>query len=140
MAPHSDQSRQPWSYQNRPTEVWDQLQQILERFEDAWRRGERPNLDDYLPEGGAHRRVFVIELVHEDLEYRLAAGEAVRVETYLERYPELRDDPGAALSLIAAEYDQRRQRGEACAPEEYRQRFPQFGPDLARHLGQASRL
>ena len=35
MAPHSDQSRQPWSYQNRPTEVWDQLQQILERFEDA---------------------------------------------------------------------------------------------------------
>jgi serine/threonine protein kinase len=140
MAPHSDQSRQPWSGLNLPTEVWDQLQQILERFEDAWRRGERPNVDDYLPEGGAHRQVFVIELVHEDLEYRWAAGEAVRVEAYLERYPELRDDPGAALSLIAAEYDQHRQRGEACAPEEYRERFPQFGPDLARHLGQASRL
>jgi WD40 repeat protein/tetratricopeptide (TPR) repeat protein len=97
-------------------------------------------VDDFLPEDGAHRRVFLVELAHEDLEYRWAAGEAVPVEAYLERYPELRDDPGAALSLIAAEYDQRRQRGEACAPEEYEQRFPQFGPDLARHLGQASRL
>jgi serine/threonine-protein kinase len=134
MPGDSDQSRQPWSYQNLPTEVWDRLQQVLERFEDAWRRGERPNLEDYLPEGGAHRRVFVIELVHEDLEYRLTAGEAVRVETYLGRYPELRDDPGAALSLIAAEYDQRRQRQEGCAPEEYRQRFPQYGTELVSRL------
>jgi serine/threonine-protein kinase len=72
--------------------------------------------------------------VHEDLEYRWAAGEAVRVETYQGRYPELRDDLGAALSLIAAEYDQRRQRGEGCAPEEYRQRFPQYGAELVSRL------
>ena len=33
MPSPSDRSRQPWSYQNLPTEVWDQLQQTLERFE-----------------------------------------------------------------------------------------------------------
>jgi serine/threonine-protein kinase len=121
-----------------PTQVWDQLQQVLGRFEDAWQRGERPKLEDYLHEGGAHRQVLLVELAHEDLEYRFGAGEGVRVEAYLERYPELRSDPDAALSLIAAEYAQRRRREAGCTAEEYQQRFPEYATELAKRLATGS--
>jgi WD40 repeat protein/tetratricopeptide (TPR) repeat protein len=134
MPSHSDRSRPPSSCPDLPTEVWDQLQHVLGRFEDAWRRGERPNLEDYLHEGGAQRQVLLAELVHEDLEYRLGAGEDVRIEAYLERFPELRNDPDAALSLIAAEYSLRRRREAGCTPEEYQQRFPEYGAELANRL------
>src|SRR4051794_18679940 len=73
-----------------PSEVWQRLDRILERFEDAWRRGEKPDLDAYLmqADGLSQRRALLVELVHEDLEYRLRAGESVRIEEYLQRYPE----------------------------------------------------
>jgi hypothetical protein len=65
------------------------LAEILEPFENAWQRGQRPAIADYLPAGGPQRRAALVELVHVDLERRLKAGEAIRVEVYLERYPEL---------------------------------------------------
>src|SRR4051812_49628121 len=61
---------------------------LIAQFEDLWLRGGRPALDDFLPDGAA-RRAVLVELVHIDLEFRLKAGEAARVETYLGRYPEL---------------------------------------------------
>ena len=54
------------------------LELVLERFEDAWRRGERPALEDYLAEAAAERGVLLRELVLEDLDYRLRSGEDVR--------------------------------------------------------------
>jgi hypothetical protein len=89
---------------------WESLERILERFEDAWRAGERPALEEYLAQSGPDRRALLIELVHEDLEYRIGAGEAARVEGYLERFPELRGDTTAVLDLIATEYEERRRR------------------------------
>jgi hypothetical protein len=118
-----------------PSDVWGRLEPILERFEEAWQRGERPVLDEYLAAAvPAERRALLVELVHEDLHYRLTAGEAVRVENYLERYPELGSDPAVALDLIAAEYAVRRQREPGCIPAEYLQRFPRYREALRARL------
>ena len=38
-------------------------------------------MGDFLHEEGVPRLALLIELVHEDLDYRLRAGEAVRVAT-----------------------------------------------------------
>jgi serine/threonine-protein kinase len=118
-----------------PTEAWGRLEQILERFEDAWRRGRRPNLDEYL---GAvapdERRALLIELVQEDLEFRLKAGEPARVEDYLRRYPELAGNREAVLDLVAAEHEQRRRREPSLGPDEFLRRFPAYRQELLARL------
>jgi eukaryotic-like serine/threonine-protein kinase len=65
-------------------------------------------------------------LVHADLEWRLKAGEEARVETYLERYPGLRDQDDDVVSLIRAEYELRRRTAPALTLQEYYRRFPQY--------------
>jgi len=71
---------------------WVRLERITDRFERAWRRGQRPELDDYLDaEWEGDRRPLLIELVHAELEFRLGQGEPARVEEYLERHPALGD-------------------------------------------------
>jgi serine/threonine protein kinase/tetratricopeptide (TPR) repeat protein len=113
-----------------PSEVWNRLEQVLDRFESAWNRGSRPALAEYLAAAEAERRLLLIELAHEDLEYRLRSGEPVRVETYLERYPELRGDAGVILDLIALEYDCRRESDAGDLVGELRRRFPEYASEL----------
>src|SRR5215469_4503610 len=91
-------------------EDWLALKDAVKRFEDAWRQAPRPGIDDYLPSGDPLRRLVLIELVHIDLELRLKAEEAARVEEYLARYPELEGDRAVTLGLIAAEHELRRRR------------------------------
>jgi tetratricopeptide (TPR) repeat protein len=76
-------------------------------------------------------------LVHADLEFRLQAGEAARVEEYLDRFPELRRDRGGALSLIAAEYALLCGRQGGCAAHDYVLRFPEYGDELPLRLAAA---
>jgi tetratricopeptide (TPR) repeat protein len=83
------------------------LEEIVEQFEQAWQRGSHPDLDSFRPFAGEHSRSVLVELVHVDLECRLKAGESARIEHYLERYPELADDPGTALDLLLSEYELR---------------------------------
>ena len=91
------------SFHDLPPTVWDRLEQVLERFENAWRAGERPALDDFLEGDGPERRALLIELVREDLHFRHTRGEAVHLESYLKHYPELGNDSVAARDLILAE-------------------------------------
>ena len=79
---------------------WLVLQEAVTHFDDAWRRGPRPVIDDYLPPGGRLRHRLLVELVHIDLELRLKAGESVRVEQYLGCYPELAADSSETLKLF----------------------------------------
>jgi predicted ATPase/tRNA A-37 threonylcarbamoyl transferase component Bud32 len=102
------------------------LKDAIRRFEDAWRRGDRPALEDYLPAGGGLRFRLLIELAHIDLELRLKGGEAARAEHYLARYPELGDDSAAAVELLAAEYELRRRVEPGLGLDDVLQRFPQY--------------
>jgi tetratricopeptide (TPR) repeat protein len=125
---------------------------VLERFETAWRQGAAPAIDDYLagshddlPRGlggddGARkaRRALLVELVHLDLEFRLNAGEEQRVEGYLSRYPELAEDRSIVRDLIVAEYRLRQRRERDLGSAEYLRRFPQFGAALAEWLASST--
>ncbi len=111
---------------NLSPEHADQLEQILNAFEAAQQDGLRPAIPDYLPHGEPHARAVLLELIHSDLEHRTKAGEAVRVEMYLKRFPELEADPAAVVSLIVAEYRLRSRREPRLTPQEYVQRFPHY--------------
>jgi WD40 repeat protein/serine/threonine protein kinase len=123
------------SFHDLPPTVWERLEQVLERFEDAWRGGGRPALEDYLEGAGAQRRALLVELAHADLHYRLQAGEPARAEDYLGRYPELRDDPGVVRDLIVAEYRLRRPGEPGLAADDYLRRFPEHAAALSGRLG-----
>lgn len=114
--------------------AWGQLEEIVARFEDAWHEGKRPRIDEYLRSEDVERPMLVTELVHTDLECRLKAGEAVRVEEYFARFPELAGDPERAVALVVAEYTHRRRREPALTPAEYLARFPHLRDALLARL------
>jgi tetratricopeptide (TPR) repeat protein len=118
-----------------PGTVWEQVEQVLERFEDAWRRGERPALEDYLAGHGAGRLALLVELAHEEMELRLKAGEPASAADYLARFAQLRDEPALAAGLIAAEYHLRHGCGEEPDGAQYLARFPAYAGPLRGLLG-----
>ena len=87
-------------------------EEIINRFEDAWSRGEQPTLDDYLPATVDNRLELLAELVHVDLEYRLKSGDVVSAQSYFDRFPELLVNDEVVVDLIAAEYRLRRAGGK----------------------------
>lgn len=109
------------------------LARTVERFEDAWRRGARLAIDDLLIGHSATRQAVLAALAHVELELRLKAGDAARVEEYLERYPELTADRNAALALIRWEYRLRRQDSSDVTLDSYLGRFPQYRAELQGH-------
>jgi Tfp pilus assembly protein PilF len=115
------------------TELWQQREAIVQRFEQAWHEG-RPAPEDYLPAAGPLRRAVLGELIHADLECRLRAGEPARVEDYLGRFPELADDAACLLDLVVAEYHLRRPRERGMTAEDYVRRFPQLDRELRYRL------
>jgi WD40 repeat protein len=117
---------------------WSALKDIVTRFENAWRQGPRPTIDDYLPTGDSLRSQVLLELVHVELELRLKAEETARVEEYLARYPELTGDPSAVLTVIAAEFDLRRRREPGLGIDEYFQRFPQYRARLPDEIARST--
>ena len=105
------------------------LEEVIDRFEDAWQRGDRPEVDDYLT-GDDGRHELMVELVHADLEYRLKAGEAARVEEYLRRYPELNRESEVVRELVKAEWRLRQREAPSLTAEEYERRFPGLCDEL----------
>jgi WD40 repeat protein/serine/threonine protein kinase len=110
------------------------LEQLIGRFEEAWQCGSAPTLGAFLADVTTLRPRVLVELVHVDLEYRLKAGQAVRVESYLQDFPELASDPETLAELVAAEYRLRRRREPTLSPQEFLDRFPQVRLQLTAHL------
>jgi hypothetical protein len=110
---------------NRPHEFGDSLGlaaevgALCDHFEQAWQRGQRPDLVRWLPPEGRLRQAALVELARVDLDYRLRSGEAARVEDYFTPFPELRADPALALPLIAVEARARAQRESGLSFGEY---------------------
>jgi hypothetical protein len=118
------------------TQTWQRLEAVLEEFEAAWQRGERPGIEAFLAqvEGQAERQALLVELVHEDLELRFQAAEAPRVEAYLQGFPELARNPTVVLELIATEYQLRNRHEPDLAVQEYLERFPAYQEELRQRL------
>ncbi len=105
------------------------IDRLVQRFEKAWSESKRPVLEDYLPAEAALRSRVLPELVLVEFEFRLEAGDDVRVETYLRRYPQLAGDREFVLELIGTEFEQRQRRAGPTV-EEYLERFPDYRADL----------
>ncbi len=83
--------------------AWQRVQERVRSFRQALRRGERPEIEMYAPAGSVDRKVVLFELLHEEMEVRIKAGEPFRLESYLARFPDLASDPNAVSELLAAE-------------------------------------
>ena len=65
-----------------------QVDEVCDRFEQAWRNGERPRIEDYLGlVAEAERHDLLRELILVEAELRKQAGEALSPGEYCERFP-----------------------------------------------------
>src|SRR6516165_1649770 len=130
------------------------LEEILERFESAWRAGTRPLIEDYVKAAEpvsdpAALSSLLEELIKVDLEFRwrstgTSAGSTAvdagglppcpRLEDYAARLSALRAPNGLRVELIGEEYRVRRRWGDQPGHEEYAARFPERGELLATEL------
>ncbi|MBM4073298.1 MAG: hypothetical protein FJ271_30905 [Planctomycetes bacterium] len=109
----------------------------LLRFDEAWEQGESPDWEKYLAVDSSE--TFLLELLHIDLERKLKAGLAARVETYLEAHPELAHNDEALIDLIMAEYRLRAQY-EPIAAADFVHRFRHLGTRLDNRLNLLSQM
>jgi formylglycine-generating enzyme required for sulfatase activity/predicted Ser/Thr protein kinase len=110
-----------------------QFDQVLDRFESAWRSNQEPQLRDFVCEfAEASRGDLLVELVQLDLEYRWRNGIGCRVEPYLADWPELRLSRAALLDLLRGECRVRLQCGDQPTLDEYHERFGELGFDTLR--------
>lgn len=101
-----------------------QYDDLLEAFEQAWWRGERPSIEAYLRGEGPDRTRLLAELLHTDMEFRLKASEPARVENYLGRFDEIGKNSELLLELLQWEYRVRRRLEPNLQILEYQERFP----------------
>lgn len=97
---------------------------VVHAFEAAWQQGQRPDLEDYRPAGKEWPRSLLSALICVALRYRLALGEAVRIEEYIGRYSFLTTEQW--LDLLLVEWQQRLCRPPAPHPQELLGRFPNW--------------
>src|SRR5438552_15739656 len=79
------------------------LDPVCDRFEEAWRAGGSPRLEDFLLEAAeADRPALLRELLALELDYRGRRGERPVPEDYLQRFPELAETFGSTPFLAVA--------------------------------------
>lgn len=99
------------------------FEQTIERFEREFIAGKSPEIEQFA-RGSAEG--LLPELVHTELELRLTAGQAARVEGYTNRFPSLARNQETVRELVLTEYNVRRNFDPSCRLEEYLLRFPQL--------------
>jgi len=63
------------------------IDELCDQFEDAWRKGERPHIEDRLPKvPEAERAALLRQLLKVELELRVKAHEAIVLEEYQDRF------------------------------------------------------
>jgi serine/threonine protein kinase len=115
-----------------PTE-WERLETLLDRLESAYRESGTADLGQHLPpEGDSLHRLALEELVKSDLHCRWARGEAVQVEDYLNRFPELGRDRARLPPLLVEEYRARQRHGDKQPLAAFQARFPDLFAEVER--------
>lgn len=72
----------------------------------------------------------LVERLAEEMRQRWCRGERPPAEEFLDRFPELKDQPGAAAELIYEEMCLRQECGPGTVSSELRRRFPQWSAQL----------
>ena len=109
---------------------------VLEEFDAAWDRGDRPEVVAYLGGSQGERRTeLAAELIRLDLDRRLKLGEQVCVDDYLRQIPELRTAEVELVALLIDEHSMRTEAGHVVTIDEYARRFPEHVDTLRNELG-----
>ncbi len=113
------------------------LDELLADFHRTWEIGRlEPTLAD-LPADLPYRLAAVTGLAAIDLEMRWQHGDSVRVEEYLQKYPELGTADNVSIELLLAEYFAQERYEAAPDLEAFLARFPQQADDLRRLISLA---
>ena len=90
-----------------------QVDAVCDRFEMAWRSGQRPDIGQFLAEVPAKVRPQLFrDLLSLDLDYRRGLGEQPDVRTYAERFPEFEVAAPSAFKTQSAGSPRVRQNGD----------------------------
>lgn len=85
-------------------DAWRAREEILNRFEIAWRETGDALIEHFLPaEEAAGRDELLCELIKIDLEYRWENGAKTGIEHYFKRFPQLLNSEATVLDLIREE-------------------------------------
>lgn len=105
-----------------------------QRLWHLWRRGQRPDVWDFLARAGELSPAQVVDVLAVDQQERWRCGERVPAEAYLRRCPALEADAEKAVELVYREFLTRAELGEGPALEEYLRRFPRYADRLRQQL------
>jgi serine/threonine protein kinase len=117
-----------------PTAYWNELQRIVEQFERVWNTGQPPILDEFLVGAEVERRALLLELIHLDLAYRARFGQPRPMQWYLERYPELLEDPQTLLHLLVQDFLAQQKTEPGLSVVDYARKLPPLDPQFVQGL------
>jgi len=78
------------------------INRVCREFAQAWRDERAPRIEEYadrVPE--AMRTAALRELIAQEMDLRIAAGDSVAAQEYLDRFPQARNAVEAASALVA---------------------------------------
>jgi serine/threonine protein kinase len=112
------------------------LDHWLVEFDHGWENGLLSSRVDQIPPGSSWRLPALAEMVKIDLERQWERGNEIRLEAYLEQFPELGAPGNVSADLIQAEYEVRKRFGAPVTLDDYLRRFPHQAAELGRLIAQ----
>lgn len=108
------------------------LESWVVEFDQGWDENRLAMQVSQLPVGSPLRIPAMTEMVKIDLERHWQLGRHLKIESYLEKYPELGGMDGADADLILAEFEVRQQFGAPVSLTDFARRFPRQAEELLR--------
>ncbi len=113
----------------------DRVERLLADFDHDWSDGQFASHVEQLPPAGHPLRASALfGLLRIEIDRQWQQGSETRLETYLERWPELGTPDGISVSLILHEYRARSRSGRAPNLDDFARRFPRQTDELRQLL------
>ncbi len=129
----------PGNFRSLKTNEWKQLQDLADRFEEAWRTADSVDLAAFLPPVGDPLRSEALqEFIKTELEIRWKRDQVATLEEYADKFPELGGVRALAPELVYEEYRVRQVFGDKPSLALYQNRFPDQFPAMQRLVEEQS--
>ncbi|MEY3228267.1 MAG: Serine/threonine-protein kinase PknB, partial [Planctomycetota bacterium] len=125
-----------------------ELNDVVQRFEAAWRSGSPPDLNAFQPDSGwTSSLLYELVMIDQEFRWRLSqspngsgpAPERFLLEDYLERIPHLANCGPWPVDVIINEYYVRHRFGDQPDHSDLQRRFPAVSQELAARLPDVDR-
>ena len=117
--------------ESNPTDDFHTPVSLANKFQDAWRRGEEPQIENFLSAPiGSDNLDLLVELLQIEFEYRIKSGDEIEIDSYLDRFPELESRKSAVLDLLLSVYELSPNEETVLNVDKMLTRFPTFREDF----------